>query len=534
MSDNWVQLRRRELIEICKYCRECADKGKDKDASVLEAFSLYLLRILNSLAQMQGNNTYGYENQILSEPMRLFCIYYIEQVHEALDQQSDERKSGIIIDLEEAISKISNVYKNVIDSTSNSDRQLFTSPVVETSVYDISPKLFAVYSKILETLVALFDKQDIYGFLLHPSMKSNVETVSLFNARQQMGKVVLIYIPENKIERVQQIPFFLLHEAFHVLTKEERCRKDRACRLEGHMYNGISQRLFRNVSFDYVVDESNEDSIDVVIKNELMKRWFDTEKWISEFRDMADDDRRLYSGKVIAKIRKDWIDALKDMLSTLCRDLCQVLAGRNVQRDRNLYNELMKTEWEIQKNLLEILANNKVEQYATMYMQFYREAYSDIASVLTAGISPDIYENAFQESQVDQAKNLFENDILREIRIYIVANTIAKYGRTAYVQEWKEYRDKHNIREQSKLNSDGIQISNDIWIREIDLNAFESILKKCGDKLWERLGSGNEFSERFRQILKELEMLNILSGKTNQELSELKVLLNEKLNQKGK
>ena len=147
MSDNWVQLRRRELIEICKYCRECADKGKDKDASVLEAFSLYLLRILNSLAQMQGNNTYGYENQILSEPMRLFCIYYIEQVHEALDQQSDERKSGIIIDLEEAISKISNVYKNVIDSTSNSDRQLFTSPVVETSVMIYPPNCLRYIQK---------------------------------------------------------------------------------------------------------------------------------------------------------------------------------------------------------------------------------------------------------------------------------------------------------------------------------------------------------------------------------------------------
>lgn len=187
-------MQRENLEGIYKECR-------NKKEPVLEAFSLYLLRILNGLAQMEGGNTYGYESQILGDAMRLFCIYYVEQVQEALNQQLDNRqKDEIIEDIEDAISKISNVYKNVIDSTSNSDRQLFTSHAVETSIYDISPKLFATYSMILKTLVVLFNQQDLYAFLLHPSLKSNVETVSLFDTRQQSGKVVLIYIPENKIE----------------------------------------------------------------------------------------------------------------------------------------------------------------------------------------------------------------------------------------------------------------------------------------------------------------------------------------------
>lgn len=523
MEENWIETQREKLVEIYRECKKSSEP-------VLEAFSLYLLRILNGLAQMEDSDTYGYESQILGEAMRLFCIYYVEQVNEVLKQQEDNRnRDEIIKDLEDAISKISNVYKNVIDSTSNSDRQLFTSHAAETSIYDISPKLFAAYSKILETLVALFNQQNLYAFLLHPSLKSNVETVTLFDIRQRPGKVVLIYIPENKIEKVRQIPLYLLHEAFHVLTKDERCRKDRACKMQIHMFNGIFQKLFRNISFDFI-----DEGADVEIKNELMERWFRTEEWIAELRRRKDDDRKLYSRNIIAEICVNWRDALRNIFGNLGEDLCQVLAKRSCRQQKNPYKALLQVEEEIRRNLVEILANNNVEQYAAAYMQIYREAYADIASILTADISPDIYEKAFRESRIEPAGNVLEKDVLREIRIYIVAETVANCEGITYADAWKKYRNKYDPQKQStcaekeekqndKEDLGGLQGQSDkFWIQETDLDAFKEILGESGKILWKRYGKENCFFEKFRIILREMNMINILRGKVSQELMELK------------
>ena len=532
MADNWIEEQRTELVKIYEECQI-------KKEPILEALSLYLFRILNGLVQMEGSDTYVYESQILGEAMRLFCIYYVEQVREVLGRQSHNgERDRIIEDLEEAISKISNVYKNVIDSTSNFDRQLFTNHAVETSIYDISPKLFATYSMVLETLVALFNQQNIYAFLLHPSLKSNVESVNLFDSRKRMGKVVLIYIPENKIKDVSQIPFFLLHETFHVLTREERCRKERACKMEVHMFTGISQRLFRNVSFDFV-----EKGADVEIKNKLMQRWFKTKEWIERLREEKDDDRIFYSRDVIARICKNWTVALQKIFITLGQDLCQVFADIDYQqKEENPYKALMQAEWEIQKNLMEILANSEVELYALAYMQIYREAYADIASILTAGISPDIYEKAFQESQTEPESSMLEKDVLRDIRIYIVAQTVAGCEGIAYAEEWKNYRDKFDPQKQSEHmdseeTADAIRSQNQyekLWIQSTDLDIFKCILEESAKKLWKKLGNENSFSQQFREILKEMNMINILNGKVNRELIKLKGLVKAEAGERGK
>lgn len=523
MADNWLEEQRTKLKG--KY-EEC----KDRNEPILKAFSLYLLRILNGLAQMEDSNTYSYESQILGKAMRLFCIYYTEQVDNALMEQTDiMTKNEIVKNLEDAISKISNVYKNVIDSTANSDRQLFTSHAVETSIYDISPKLFAAYSMILETLVTLFNQQDYYAFLLHPSLKSNVETVNLFDIRQLTGKVVLIYIPENKIERVRQIPFFLLHEAFHVLTRDERCRKERACKMESHMYNDIFQSLFRNVSFDFMGETADTD-----IKNELMQRWFKTEEWIAELKSWKDEDRGFYSKNVVARICTNWRNALRKIFVNLGEDLCQVLAGKKCEQQGNPYEALMRTEWEIQRNLVEILANNKIEQYAKVYMQIYREAYADIASILASGISPDIYERAFQESQIESEDYRYEKDVLREIRVYVVAETVIQCEGIAYAEEWLAYRNEHDIEKNGGYARWGKMFDgkksfgktqdykDQFWIQETDLTLFKEILGESGRVLWKRLGGEDRSYGEFRRILGGMDMIDILSGKVNQELMELK------------
>lgn len=491
-----------------------------------------MYRLLNGLEQMEGSETYSYEYQILGDAMRLFCLYYMDQVEEALAvQTASEKKGEIIEDIEDAISKISNVYKNVIDSTSNSDRQLFTSHAVETSIYDISPKLFATYSMILKTLAALFDKQDLYTFLLHPSLKSNVETVSLFDMRQRPGKVVLIYIPENKIEKLAQIPFYFFHEAFHVLTKEERCRKERACKMQIHMTNMILQRLFQNVSFG-CSDGSEEEKTetDTEIKTELMKRWFKTEEWIAELRGREENDRTLYGKNVIAETCMNWRTALESIFERLGSDLSEVLAEKNSSQYKKPYKMLVQVNWEIQKNLVGILANSDVERHATAYMQVYREAYADIAGILTGGFSPETYEEAFQESMAETV----DDDTLRDIRIYTVAKAVADCEGFIYVEEWKKYCDKHDLKKQEEsqnaekgLDRDAIleepqRKSGKAWSWETDINSLTIVFEECRKKLWGKLEREKCFFEKFRTILEELDMINILSGATNQELMDLK------------
>ena len=113
MTATWIDEQRNELKKIYDKC-----KNMGNQEIILEAFSVYLLRILNGLSQMESSKLYGFEAQILGESMKLFCIHYISQVDCALEQGIDiEDKKKIISDIEESISKISNVYKNVIDST---------------------------------------------------------------------------------------------------------------------------------------------------------------------------------------------------------------------------------------------------------------------------------------------------------------------------------------------------------------------------------------------------------------------------------
>ncbi len=519
MTATWIDEQRNELKKIYDKC-----KNMGNQEIILEAFSVYLLRILNGLSQMESSKLYGFEAQILGESMKLFCIHYISQVDCALEQGIDiEDKKKIISDIEESISKISNVYKNVIDSTSNSDRQMFTNQAVETSIYDISPKLFATYSVILETLVHLFNKQDVYAFLLHPSLKSNIETTSLFDLREKEGKVVLIYIPENEIEKISQIPTYLLHEAFHVLTKEERNRKDRACRMEIHVHNAIFQRIFKNVDLTFI-DEVNADEN---IKMKLMERWFNIDKRIEELKKLEKNNRKFYSKSIIKQICENWRMWLGNIFITLGDDLCHVFNGITKYK-KNPYSQIIQIEWEIQRNLVEILTGNLVAQYADMYMAIYREAYADIACILTTGISPEEYEKAFKNSEI--IHNVSQTDIIRILRIYVVSKAIVACDGINYSEEWEEYCRQHDFRELKKSNNPKTLVSettnsknsnNRIEILDLDLESFEDILTGCSKKLWRTLGQKNNRFEKFRNIIKQINLIEILNGKINEELREL-------------
>lgn len=510
--DNWIEEQRRSLKRIYEQC--------DDKEPVLKAFSVYLLRILSGLSQIGSSRLYGYEEQILERGMQLFCIHYTDRADSALAAgNSTEEKKRIMRDIEDAISKISNVYKNIIDSTSNSDRQMFTSQAVESSIYDISPKLLAAYSVILETLVRLFHKEMFYAFLLHPSLKSNVETASLFDTREEEGKVVLIYIPENQIERTGQVITYLLHEAYHVLTKAERHRQDRAISMEWHVYHAIYQRIFRYVNFDFVEEECADEHI----KEGLMVKWFDIVGRCGEICGMAADDRKLYSKNILRQTGDNWREWLRNIFVSLGDDLCQALEGKKFREDQNPYEQIMWIEWNIQRNLVEILAGNLTARYARIYMGIYREAYADVACILTAGISPEEYEQSFRDSE---AEEILLADIIRNLRIHTVAKAIISCDGVNYAEAWEKYSKEHEFRnrlaaEEEAGGSEEVVLSDDaFYVWDEDLELLEENLISSAEALWKRLGSEQGF-QRFRNILREMDLLGILNGRVSEILHDI-------------
>lgn len=527
MAVKWIEDKRTELVQIYR-------DSLNKKEPVLKAFCIYILRILDGLAQMEYSRLYGYEDQVFGGAMKLFCEHYAEQVRSILFSDAEfslEEKKSIAEDIENSISRISNVYKNVIDSISNLDLQMITSQAVETSVYDISPKLFTTYSIILETLVRLFDKQGIYAFLLHPSVKSYVETISLFNRREKEGKVVLIYLPENEIDKIRQIPLYLLHEAFHVLTREERNRKKRAGNMELHMLIAVSQSLFRNVYFDFVSSEEAEN-----IKVKLTKRWFRLEERLQYLNNMNDSSRQLYSKNIKEEICENWRMWLSEILITLRDDLCQVLTEIEYNQGEDPYEQLPIIEWNLQNNIVEILTNNRIKEYAHLYMTVYREAYADAASILMTGISPDIYEQAFIESNIINRDNDAKyQDIIRALRVHTVSRAVVACGNINHIDDWKKYSEENdytanNSDKEGMAKSTEKEIGtitkrvwedNYIQIAKDDLVLFEDIIEEGSKKLWKKIGEREGLFERFRKIMEDMNLLDILNEKVNEDLRSL-------------
>ena len=189
---------------------------------------------------------------------------------------------------------------------------------------------------------------------------------------------------------------------------------------------------------------------------------------------------------------------------------------------------MMQIEWEIQRNLVEILTGNIVAKYAKMYMSIYREAYADIACILTAGISPEEYENAFRNSEI--INDVLEKDIIRSLRIYFVAKAVVSCENVTYAEEWKKYCEENDFRKQ-KMSGDQVKTDNQrdknennndrIRIYEDDLKSFEQILINCSAKLWDALGKQDSSFAKFRNIISNMNFVEILNGKVNEKLHEL-------------
>lgn len=512
------------IMEYQKNINNLQNKCMTRGESALASYSLYMLRFINGLMQMESSQFYTYQKKVLWSPMRVFSGYFIEQVEAACTCTDIEKKEMIIDDIENAVCKIAHVYRNVVDATSNADRQMFTCLSVDTNMYELSPKLFAYYSDILETLVALYKKKDVYAFLLHPSFKSNIETINLFCEREKPGKVVLIYIPEKRIEEIKEIPVYLMHESYHVLGKEERCRKFRAVNLNFHIKLWIKQMLFRHVQFF-------EDSfLDDQVKEKLCECWFTLDDILQYLDGHEEDDRIFYSKRISNYLYEAWTQKLINIFSSIAYNLSVVLAQCPVDpmAEEDSYGKLILIESRIRSNILNALSGMKMALFIERLLYLYRESFADMACILTLGLKPDEYENAFEHSISFSHKKEITG-LMRNIRSLIVAKVIAKYEKMDYYELWDCYCKKKedelikNSLNNRSVNSEISQQQENEWMPDItvqDLEFFDKYLTICSKQLMESFEQNGNV-EKFRDIINRANMIDILSGRTSEALKKL-------------
>lgn len=494
---------------------------KDGKENALSAYCVYLMRLLNGLRQMKYSQIYQYEKNILEKAMELFCKYFEGQVAILLERNlSIFEKTAILRDIETALYQMSNVLKNVVDNTSNSDRQMFTSQAVETNIYELSPKFFRYYSCLLQKLVDIYGKREVYAFVLHPSIRNNFETFTLFEKRRKTGKIVLIYIPERQIDEIEMMPIYLLHEAYHVLTKSGRCRKKRASMLYVNIMSSLQQFIFENVDFrDFV--SADDEKINQEMQVALMECWIDMKVELNYLTSFQEDDHIFYSEEVGELIADRIHNQLQNALNRLGRDLIGKLAEYVPEEavEFDFYEKLRQTQQVICNNILRILIGNWVWLLMDRYLILYREAYADVACVLTMQIGPELYDKVFSASLPFRipADSEEDRDVERDLRNMIVARAVAPHLPGDLSEKWTVYgkskREKITTSKPGQGDGTGsaVAVSVRTYFTVNDQESFNNYFADCTAKIMKFFEEHPKIRE-FREIVRVADREKILSG----------------------
>lgn len=432
MDDLWIKKSIKELRNLYKYC--------EKKEKALTFYVAGFIKILNSIGELQTTYFHHYEWRVLWYPMKLFAEYFIEQIKDIIENEySFEAKNQKIGDVENALASISEVYRNLIDGTVNSDRRMMTTLGIDTNIYELSPKLCSFYSLMLSKMVIIFDDPNKrkYSFILYPTFRRYTEMKLLFEERQANGKIAVINISNSIIEKYKIIPVILGHEMFHVLLREQHLAKVRALSLYSIM-NIYAQRII----FDGVVFDGNNQERDSSIKTRLFKKWFaNAVDMADEIKNLDDDSRELYSKPIKDRCIRYISENIKAIVGTLEDDLKYELYSGEV-------NKFCEYE-EINKNLKRyiglITANifkenviQKVSKYCDKIMSVFREVYADIACILTLNIPPKLYKEAFFESEFFGFENEDYEDLFKFTRMAYVSCILKIFGNIDFQESWNE------------------------------------------------------------------------------------------------
>ncbi|MCM1173918.1 MAG: hypothetical protein NC341_02580 [Blautia sp.] len=500
MENQWITEKMTELKRLHSEC------GAEEIA--LSRYIGCMIRMLNGLAQMEYSQFHFYEKLMLRDSFEIFTEHFITQIDVARNEMNTERKRELVDDIENAVDRVSGVYKNVIDSTANSDRQMLSSLSIDTSIYELSPKICAFYSQILNKLVKTFQEKDAkYAFMLHPTLKNITEAKVMFEQLRESGKVVIIYISESIIEMFDVISITILHESFHVLTKKERMRKKRMQSFVRLMLAGMKQVLFDGVVF-YKEEEEDEQ-----IKNELLERFFsDCQKELDMWEKKPDENRDFYSGEI-----KKWgieyfskrLRKINTSLETWIREaISEKSPDTNFSAFQSNYEKENRIIEKIQENLFDAMYENKVSSLAGQFLFIFREIYADIACILTLQLNPEDYKNAFEKSKQFRTDGAYY-DSTRIVRNYIVAISVRNYMPADIGSSWKEYGEElwSEFSEEERLffenNSTFSQKCVMLSITPQMTNALSGYAQGCAKAFSDRINSNGDI-QLFREYMKQI------------------------------
>lgn len=386
----------------------------------LRSYIACLIRLLNGLSQIKASSFHRYENIILVKPMKLFTAYFIDEVQQLLNAKESEveKKEEYAKDLENAICAIADIYENVINGTANTDKKMFLSLPMNSTLYGISPKLYAAYEQIIAQLASLYEDEQTteYGFLLNPTIRNTLSAETLFQKREKNGKVVIIHMPVRILEKTDQLPIYLIHEVFHVLTRKQRRRELRAQFLLGNLLNQIGICIFDGVTFD--VDEN----IDLKIKNLLFDKWAGSIKkeYKNEVKGKPPLDRFFYSENIsryMNDLAERWIEEIdnrmiEDVVGGIVYEKLCYMGTKQI----NMENLIEKAQ-KIHRNIEILCYNKKILYIINRLLYLFRECYADMACLFTSEYDLQQYNMAFKETVRFKINDeQFEKDDYHKIR----------------------------------------------------------------------------------------------------------------------
>lgn len=494
-----------DIEKLRKLFAEANKKGE----KALFSYIFYMVRVLNGMSQMRYTQFLYYERRVLWDSMEVFTKYFTEEVETVLEKtelrgKDLDYKKELLKDIELAVVEISQVYRNIVDSAANADRQTFLSLSVDTNMYDISPKFCAFYSAILDRAVKMFDNgKSRYAFIINPSLEHTNQAKVLFEKRNESGKVVIVDISERMLEEVKTVVIFLMHEFFHVLSGKERLRRQRAVVFQQQMLIGVSQYLFGGVKF------SKEKKQDAAIKEKVLEKYFkNLYSKRQEYLSMPEDSRDFYGKCIKKKVNDSILEDIMQMHDEIENIVELVFAEEETEKYFQYVNEYRYVDKgikKLKKNITEFLAGNYIESLSVLYLVFFREIYADMGCVLTLRLCPEEYQQTFKDSLPFADKEWEENDYNCKIRETIVMNVISKCSDEELAGQWKEACKRKNEELENPNNRQGKgQFSNpqDPILNQMNLDIYVSFFLLCAEKFIGKLRTMSDM-ELFQRKMKE-------------------------------
>lgn len=527
----------------------------------MNSYIVCLVRLLNGLNQINSSPFHRYEKEILVEPMELFCKYFLEQVDCVFPKEPEEegneqlepiQKEAVLKDIETALSEVASIYERVINATSNADKQLFMSMPLNSTIYWISPKLYAMYEELISSLVKLYSASQIadsenntyeYAFFLKPSLKHALYTQKLFEQRKGHGSVVVIHLPVMLLENTKQMSLYLMHEIFHILPSKQRCRKKRATELLVLLIDQLYYIVFDNVKFSADAQSNRE------ICKKLYQGWiFDAkEKFKRECEGRSEDDCFFYSKNICVYLEKLIYEIISHIDTWMENDIMQyAYHDLAIGSDHNWSEgysisakSVQKCICKIRNNIVMARCGNVIPDILDKLRTLFRELFSDLACLYTSNYKFDEYKKAFhgtlrlkEVSELELSRDLYYKLRLQIMEFFLknVEAELKNYEDDAlqdYIERetcayWEAWNFKQVDNSREAYNAESIESSGQegdfcVNINMQFINSYIYYLSNCW-KMIDRMFHENHeqkdlFAAKLLDLGKPTKMIEILSKK---------------------